>query len=312
MSAVPVNVDNFVRAESDRMFAAVAKEAGGTGILNHNREPTPLDIQPIIRMNRDTLYSAAILDISQGAELEIPDAGDRYVSVMIVNQDHYINKVFHAAGKYKLETAEFGSEFVLLAARILVDPENPADVAEVNALQDELRFSTVSARQFELPDYEQTSFNATRNALLELAKGLGGLDRCFGKKEDVDPVRHLVSSAAAWGGLPEAEATYINVAPDLPVGKYSLTVGQVPVDGFWSLSLYNAEGFFEENSQGVYSVNNITGVPNPDGTITINFGGDPEQPNALPIMEGWNYLVRLYRPRAEVLDGTWSFPAISN
>lgn len=312
MSAVLVNVDNFVRAESDRMFAAVAKDAGGTGILNHNKVPTPLDIQPIIRMNRDTLYSAAVLDISQGAELEIPDAGDRYVSVMIVNQDHYINKVFHAAGKYKLETAEFGSEFVLLAARILVDPENPADVAEVNALQDELRFSTVSTRQFELPDYEQTSFNATRNALLELAKGLGGLDRCFGKKEDVDPVRHLIGSAIGWGGLPEAEASYINVAPDLPVEKYSLTVGAVPVDGFWSLSLYNAEGFFEENSAGVYSVNNITGVPNPDGTITINFGGDPEQPNALPIMEGWNYLVRLYRPRAEILDGTWGFPTISN
>ena len=31
-------------------------------------------------------------------------------------------------------------------------------------------------------------------------------------------------------------------------------------------------------------------------------------PNMLPITPGWNYLVRLYRPRAEVLDGTWKFP----
>ncbi len=25
-------------------------------------------------------------------------------------------------------------------------------------------------------------------------------------------------------------------------------------------------------------------------------------------MKGWNYTVRLYRPRAEILDGTWKFP----
>jgi hypothetical protein len=27
-------------------------------------------------------------------------------------------------------------------------------------------------------------------------------------------------------------------------------------------------------------------------------------------MDGWNYLIRLYRPRAEIRDGTWTFPAI--
>jgi hypothetical protein len=25
-------------------------------------------------------------------------------------------------------------------------------------------------------------------------------------------------------------------------------------------------------------------------------------------MPGWNYIVRLYRPRAQILDGTWKFP----
>lgn len=31
-------------------------------------------------------------------------------------------------------------------------------------------------------------------------------------------------------------------------------------------------------------------------------------PNYLPIMPGWNYTVRLYRPRKELLDGVWKFP----
>jgi hypothetical protein len=31
-------------------------------------------------------------------------------------------------------------------------------------------------------------------------------------------------------------------------------------------------------------------------------------PNCVPILKGRNYMVRLYRPRAEVLDGRWKFP----
>ena len=37
-------------------------------------------------------------------------------------------------------------------------------------------------------------------------------------------------------------------------------------------------------------------------------GCDGKIPNCLPTMPGWNYMVRLYRPRAEILDGSWKFP----
>lgn len=95
------------------------------------------------------------------------------------------------------------------------------------------------------------------------------------------------------------------------MGRYELTVGEVPVDGFWSISVYNADGFFEPNDRDAYTINDITGVRNDDGTITVRFGDHPEGvPNVLPITEGWNYLVRLYRPRPEVLDGSWTFPAL--
>ena len=124
-------------------------------------------------------------------------------------------------------------------------------------------------------------------------------------------MRHLIATAAGWGGLPESEAYYINVNPGLPVGEYELTVKDVPVDGFWSISVYNADGYFEPSENGANSVNNITAVPNDDGSVTVRFGTRPDgPPNTLAITEGWNYLVRLYRPRPEVLDGTWSFPEI--
>ena len=59
---------------------------------------------------------------------------------------------------------------------------------------------------------------------------------------------------------------------------------------------------------GLSIVNNVTAKPNADGSVTIQFGGDESAPNCIPIMPGWNYLVRMYRPRNEILDGTWKFP----
>jgi hypothetical protein len=77
------------------------------------------------------------------------------------------------------------------------------------------------------------------------------------------------------------------------------------------IAVYNAAGYFEPNGQGAYSVNSITAARNGDGSVTVHFGGCGDgRPNCLPVMDGWNYLVRLYRPRAEILNGTWSFPTI--
>ena len=47
-----------------------------------------------------------------------------------------------------------------------------------------------------------------------------------------------------------------------------------------------------------------------DGSYTIRFGGDPESENYLPITKGWNYAIRTYQPREEILDGSWTFPSI--
>ena len=312
MSGELVNVGNFARAETNRMFSALLRDAGGVNRWHHNRQVAPLDHQPVIRMNRDTLYSMAIVDLAEGALLTVPDGGRRYVSVMVVNQDHYINAVFHDPGDHELTMADFDTRYVMLGARVLVDPADPADLASVNALQDQLGVRAGSEEPFVMPDYDDTSFTTTRQALLELAKGIGGFDRAFGAKDHVDPVRHLIGTAAGWGGLPEQEAFYVNVNPGLPVGEYELTVRDVPVDAFWSISLYNAAGFFEPNDRNANSLNSITATPNDDGSVTVRFGGCGDgRPNCLPVTDGWNYLVRLYRPRPAVLDGTWTFPSLA-
>jgi hypothetical protein len=307
--SIHVNVDNFARAETDRMFRDLSTVAGGVNRWSHVRTPTPVEAQPVIRMNRDTLYSMAVVDLREPATATLPDAGERYLSMMVVNRDHYVTLVAHGAGDVELRPEAHGTDVVCLIVRTLVDPADADDVAQVNALQDQLALRAGSEVAFEMPDYDTASLDATRAPLLQLAGGVGGFDRTFGPADRVDPVRHLLGTAAGWGGLPETEAFYLNVDPQLPVGEYDLHVGDVPVDAFWSISMYNRDGYFEANDLGAYNMNSLTAARNDDGTVTVRFGTDPTRgANYLPITDGWNYIVRLYRPHAEVLDGSWTFP----
>jgi hypothetical protein len=312
--SIHVNADNFVRAETHRMFRDIQADAGGIGTFRHNRTPASIDEQTVIRLNRDTLYSFAIVDLAEPARLTLPDADGRYFSAMIVNEDHFVNKIFHDAGEHTLTGDQYGSRYVLVGVRILVDPTDPADVAAVAAIQDRLAIDADSSQTFVMPDYDVQSLDATRDALLALAHGLDNFDRTFGTREEVDPVRHLIGCAAGWGGLPTSEATYIGVGPNVPPGDYELVFKDVPVEAFWSVSVYNARGFFEPNDKDLYTVNSVTGEPNADGSVTVRFvasaAGDTPA-NAIVTPQGWNYLIRLYRPRPEILDGRWTPPALA-
>jgi hypothetical protein len=199
----------------------------------------------------------------------------------------------------------------LTAVRTLVDPNDPKDVQEVHALQDAIKVNQRNAGTFEVPNWDQASQKKVRDALLILATTLPDSKGMFGTKDQVDPTRRLIGAAMAWGGNPEKDATYLTVTPanNDDTSPRRLMVKDVPVDGFWSISAYNAQGYFEKNPYNAYSFNNITGQKNADGSIAVQFGGcDGRTANCLPITQGWNYTVRLYRPRAEILNGTWKFP----
>ena len=87
---VKVNALNFACAESDTNFARSVKIAGGIGKFAHIRTPAPIDKQDVMRMNRDTRCSAAIFDLDAGpVTITMPDAGQRFMSLLIVNEDHY-------------------------------------------------------------------------------------------------------------------------------------------------------------------------------------------------------------------------------
>ncbi len=308
---IPVTVDNFVRAETDQYFGVVVKE-GNFGKFGHRREPASVDHQTIVRLNRDTLYSSALFDLDAGpATVTLPDAGKRFMSLMVVNQDHYVPMVVYGAGPHLLDKAKVGTRYCMAGVRTFVEPASADDLKQVHALQDSIKVSQAGAGRFEAPSWDPASQKKVRDALLVLATTIPDFKHAFGAKGQVDPVRHLVGTAAGWGGNPDKDATYLNVTPAKNDGTtvYRLKVGAVPVDAFWSISLYNAKGYFEPNKLNAYSLNNVTAKKGADGSVAVQFGGcDGAVANCLPITPGWNYTVRLYRPRAEILNGTWKFP----
>lgn len=309
----PVTAGNFIRAESDLYFARIVKE-GGFGRFNHRRAPASIANQTVVRLNRDTLYSSVVLDLDAGtATVTLPDAGDRFMSIMAVNQDHYVKSVAYGGGRYNFTRRKAGTRYLLVGVRTLVNPTDHRDLDEVHRLQDAMTIEQEGGPgRFEMPHWDPVSQKKVRDALLALGSTVPDFSHSFGAEGDVDPVRHLIATATGWGGNPDKDAFYLNVTPPKNDGvtKYRLTVGEVPVDAFWSISLYNAKGYFVANKLNAYSLNSITAKQGDDGAVTVQFGGcDGRVANCLPIMPGWNYTVRLYRPRPEILDGTWTFPA---
>ena len=310
---VPVTPDNFVRAESDLYFRAIA-EKGGFGKLDKSRGIPSVEGQTVPFMNRDTLYASAVFDLEAGpVTVVLPDPGKRFMSLQVITEDAYTPMVVYEAGSYTFTREQIGTRYVLVALRLLVDPDSNKDMQKARALQNAVQASQQGpgGGTFEVPNWDAKSQGRVREALLVLADTLPDTRAMFGAKGKVDPVRRVIGAASAWGGLPENETMNLTVVPAKNDGKtaHRLVVKDAPVHGFWSIAVYNNEGYFEPNGFGMYSVNSFTAKKAKDGSIPVLFGGcGPKTANCMPIMPGWSYVLRLYRPGQEILEGTWKFP----
>jgi hypothetical protein len=309
---VPVTPDNFARAESDLNFSVVVKD-GGLGKFIHQRNPAALNRQTAAHAARDLLTSSAIFDLDAGpVTITLPDSRGRFISMQVVDEDAYTPEVDYGPGSYTLSKDRIGTRYALVTVRIVADPNDPKDLDAAHALQDAIKVAQPGGPgAFQVPNWDAASQVDVRTGLRVLAETLPDTRGMFGPRGKVDPVRRLIGTASAWGGFPDADALALNVTPDRNDGKtvYRLALRDVPVDGFWSISVYNDQGFFEPNPLNVYSLDSATAKPGQDGATDIQFGGcDGKIPNCLPTPPDWSYVLRLYRPRAEALNGAWTLP----
>lgn len=309
--AEPVTVENFVRAETDHMIRVAMKAKGlEIGEIVHAREPRTAENQTVIRENQDTLYSSIILDLAEPVTITLPDIGGRYMSMQVVNQDHYM-LVRAKPGDYRLTREEIGTRFASVIIRTFVDVNDPEDVARAHAAQDAIIVTGGGSGPFEAPDWDTDDLAAIRSALSDVAAIGFEFSYAFGTPESTRPVDYLIGAAAGWGGLPRTASIYLAGSVDQNDGAtpHEVTVSDVPVDAFWSVTVYDADGYLAANDLGRNSYNNITAAPNEDGSHTIRFGAcEDDRRNCIPVTPGWSYLVRLYEPGEEILDGNWSFP----
>ena len=302
----PVTSNDYVRARTDLKFKAIGTR-NGFGIVNHIRRPTTPDRQTVVRMNRDTLYSSAVVDLSKDVFADLPAGSGRYVSLHVINQDHH-SLVHLAPRTYRLTQKDVGTRYAFLIWRIFVNGDD-TDTKKANEIQDRILLRGGGA-DFKFPNWDQSHVDEMTATFAKSAGDLPVIPRAFGLPSEVDPEQHRIGAAMAWGGMPVENAVYLYETPEQNDGhtKYELLVRDVPVNAFWSVTVYNERGWLIENPADAYSLNSESAQADDDGSFLIRFGGDEDAANSLPISPGWNYTVRLYEPKQAILNGDWTFP----
>ncbi len=305
----------YPSAESARQYLQ-EQSAVGVNNFNHRRVLTPTDKQTVVRMNRDTYYSFGVVDVSQGATLTLPEIPEgKYLSGMIITQDHRIYPMFYGAGDHELTTHIGDHVFVV----IRLDATFP--VEEANAIQDQLRITANSAKPFTAEPVDEASFREVEAALkakmpgIARRDGTGALTGCFTSPNDEsDKLRsqekYEVCSAIGWGGAQLIDNIY-ELSPAYPTDVCHQATFEDPENkAFWSVTVYNAAGFMFSDFANISS---DTATPNDDGTYTVSFGCGPDAINNIPTANDsgvFTAAFRHYRVTDKVVNGYRVLPTL--
>jgi len=300
---VPVTLKNYKIAESDVAFGGTVKLGASNKIVHLPVKEFDLNKQIVVRMNQDTVYSGAIVDVSKGATITLPETDGRYLSLMVVQNDHYVNDVFIGAGTYELKS-DMASDFVSVSIRIEINLNDPEDIKKVIALQKKIKLDVKGDKVFKQPNYNMEQLVKLRAELTNEALAFGSLNNMQGPRGKVDEHMHLLGTAVGWGLLPDVNARYIGYVQEGSDGTGCYTANyKVPPfndPGFFSITMYDAEGWMF-NERAILNKNNITF--NKDGSFDANLGECGENAkNNLPITKGWNFIMRVYEPKLNQLD----------
>jgi hypothetical protein len=307
---VKVTPDTYIRAETDRTFRNISQQAGGVNRWFYIRKSTPLDQQTVVRMNLDTLYSASIVDTSKGATVTIPPLpAGRFMSVLLVDNDHYALAVYYAPGTYDLPR---DTKYLAVVVRTQVfSPKDAAEIVLVNKLQDAIVNKANSAYPLPPMQWESSSLKTLTEQYEKDSVQYKSWKGMMGPRGKVDEKTRHIAAAAAWGLNPEWDATYLNYSGGHDHHVCHKATYRVPENqAFWSITVYGSDGYMKSEN----AVINSTHVKlNGDGTFTAYFGSKEtcgNVPNRVDVTEGWNFLMRVYRPGPSVLDSRYKLATV--
>ena len=302
-----VTLDTYPTDETSRQILK-GQSMVGVNNFNHSRELTPTDDQPVVRMNRDTYYSMAVVDVSKGAAIVMPEIPKgKYISVQPVTEDHRIQKMMYGPGSFDLST-HTGTHLYLI-----VRLDGTFTQAEAKEIQDKMIIKANSNNLFQTEPINEESFSKVESELkakvpiIVERDGNNGMKGMFTNPldesaKDFTVEKYQVGAAAGWGGAQLTDNIYES-SGDFPTDKcYQLTFEDPNNGAFWSITVYDKNGFMFDDLAN-YSSN--TAQKNSDGTYTISFGCGEDYPNNLEIdnpSNEFNILARHYRPSKRIIE----------
>ena len=305
----------FPATESARQYLQ-EQSAVGVNVFNHRRVLTPTDKQTVVRMNRDTYYSFGVANVSEGASLVMPDIPEgKYMTGMIITEDHRIHPMFYGPGEYELTTHTGDHVFVVVRLDATFSQQ------EANAIQDQLQIVAKSSESFKAEPVDEASFRKVEVELKAKMPGIlqrDGIDALVGmftspgdaSNELFTQEKYEVGAAVGWGGAQMIDNIY-ELSPPYPADVcHQMTFEDPGNAAFWSITVYNGAGFMFND---VANVSSDTATPNEDGTYTLSFGCGPDAINNLETANESGVFtlgIRHYRVGDKVKNGYRLLPTV--
>jgi len=293
------------------------QDLAGVNTILHKRELTPTDNQPVVRLNRDTYYSFAVVDVSKGASITMPEIpSGKYMTVQPVTEDHRIQAMTYGAGTFELST-HTGSHLYLV-----IRLDSTFSQEEAKQIQNQMQISANSSQPFVATPVNKKSFEDVENALkaqmpaIVKRDGINAITGMFTDPRDnsnklYTNEKYQVGAAIGWGGAQMMDNVY-EVSGNYPADQCHQANFEDPKNkAFWSFTVYDKKGFMFND---LASLNSNTAKVNADGTYTISFGCGNDAPNNIAIANDsgvFNLGIRHYQPSDRVLkDGYRLLPSV--
>ena len=299
-----MTAEEYIQAESRAFFADFIGRVGLNEFFHFPGLASAED-KFVVSPNNDTVYSVGIVNASEGFTMYIPEVGERFLSIHIVDENHMSPFYLYGGGTHEFKAEQFATDYIAIGIRTGTNgtPEDLEFIAR--ELQPQYKISNATATD-DMARPDTVKMLQVREALMA---GYESLPDTFGTMQSrteavADWEKFTYVSAGAWGLSKEENAMYIPYAKEGAKGNvcYTATYDEVPAEAFFSITVYGPDKYLMSNDYSIVSTNQGL-VSNEDGTFTVAFGGmDCKElaPNFLYTPEdGWNFLLRAYKPEVD-------------
>lgn len=291
-----MTAEQFLESESLHFMTGMAAR-NGMNEFYHFTTLAKAEDKWVVSPNNDVIYSMITVDVSKGFTLELPEAGDRYITAQIVSQEH-ISTQLVGGGTYTFTGDEFKGSHVAIGIRVGTD----ATKADIDYIVEQLhpKMKLTAASSEPVPAYDKEKLLTVRTALME---EYNKLPDTFGLMTDdvkkvTDWERFTYATAGAWGLSENQFAMYAPYSlTDAKADEcYVATYKQPKVEGFWSITAYNFDKYLMANEHNVVNSGNVT--LNDDATFTVHFGACDDVEDIknylITTEDNWGFLMRAY------------------